>query len=243
MNIRQILLILGLSGTVFVLPAYVFAQSPTPGALQTQKIADLHTQCDSAVAARLASLNSDSSRINGLAKLSSDQKTKFSGQIQTNVSGLNSQKAKCDADVDLTTLRTDYKNVFLNFRIYAVFLPQTNLLVATDTMGTTTDKLQDLYNALQTRVQQAGNPSNLTSLLADMQSKIGDAKNQYNNAENLVMPLTPQSFNSDPTGTKTIFQNARNDIKTGAADLKAAFQDAQQIRAGLKLSSKPSATP
>jgi len=244
MRTKYLLISLGLMGSLLVNPGLALAQSvsPSPIAGQSQKLFDLRTKCDQAVDQRVTSLNSDSNRINGLVKLSSDLKSKYNGQIQTNISGLTTLKAKCDGDADLNTLKTDYKNVFLNFRIYAVFLPQTNLLTASDTMDVTADKLQDLYTKLQSRVQSAGNPANLTTLLADMQAKITAAKTQYSNAQSLVTPLTPQSFNTDPNGTKNIVTNAKNDIKAGAGYLKTAFQDAKDIRAALP-TTKPSPTP
>jgi len=234
-DIKKNLLVLGVLGSLLVLPSAAFAQtaSPTP-ATQAQRISDLHTKCDDAISQRLASLNSTSTRINGLAKLSASDKAKFSGEIATDLSGLTALKAKCDADTDLATLRADYQSVFTQYRIYAVFLPQLNLLVASDTMSVTTDKLNTLATDLQARIQTAGNPSNLTTLLADMQAKIADAKTQYGNVESQITPLTPNSFNTDPNGTKTIETNARGEIKTGSADLKAAYQDALQIRTGLK---------
>lgn len=224
---------------VLLAPTPIFAQSPTKTNLQSQRLTDIHTRCDDAISQRLTSLNDDLNRINNLTKLSTDSKTKFASLINANLGGLNSQKVKCDGDTDLSILKTDYKNVFLDFRIYAVFLPQTNILVAADTMGVTADQLQGIYNKLQIRVGQIGNPASLTKLLDDMQSKITDTKTQYTNAQNAVSNLTPQSFNSDPNGTKTSEQNALIDIKTGAQDLKAAFQDAKQIRTGLKTSASP----
>src|SRR5258708_3251178 len=105
MNFKHLAL-LGLTVSSLLLPTQVTAQSASSSANQAQKIATLHSQCDSAISDRLNSLNTASSKINGLAKLSTDEKSKFNNSIQTNISGLNSQKTKCDADTDLNTLRT-----------------------------------------------------------------------------------------------------------------------------------------
>lgn len=219
-----------------VFPGLILAQtaSASPNSNQIQRLSDLHTKCDSDINQRLTGLNSAQSRISGLAKLSPAQKNQFSSEIQADVTGLTTLKTKCDGDTDLKTLRADYQSVFTQFRIYAVFLPQLNLLAASDTMDVTTDKLSDLANKLQTRIQSAGNPSNLSSLLSDMNSKVTDARLQYQNVQSQITPLTPNSFNTDPNGTTSTEQNARSEIKTGASDLQAAFSDAKQIIQALK---------
>ncbi len=230
--------IFGLIGSLVVNPLISYAQTITPtngtNMSKADRLARFHTLCDNSVDQRVTVLNNALSRINGLKKLSQTQKSQFESQINTNITGLTSQKAKCDADTDLPTLRTDYRNVFLQFRIYVVFLPQIHLLVASDTMGVTADKLNDLANKLQDRINKAGNPSNLTTLLADMQSKIAYAESQYSTVQSMITPITPSSYNQDPNGTKAIEQTARGDIKTGASDLQGAFSDAKQIIQALK---------
>lgn len=234
------LIITSITVGLLMSPNLAFAQTVTPTPT-TDKMANLHSKCDSEIDKRLIDLNKALTRINSLKKLSSDQKAQYSSEINTDISGLTSLKAKCDADIDLTTLRSDYNSIFTQYRIYAVFLPQIHLLTASDTMGVTADQLSDLANKLQTRISQAGNPSNLTSLLSDMQAKIADSKTQYSDVESQVTPLTPQSFNTDPNGTKNILKNAHQEINTGAKDENTAWQDAKQIRDGLK--SSPIPTP
>ncbi len=112
-------------------------------------------------------------------------------------------------------------------------------------MGVTADNLTTLSEKLQTRIQTAQaagkNVSSLSSLLSDMNAKIASAKAQYVDVENQISPLTPASY---PGSTATL-QDARSKIKSGAADLKTAWQDAKQIVQGLKSLKKagPTASP
>lgn len=228
-------LLLSLLG-VLLFPSIALAQtaSPSGSTNQATRLATLHTACDDAISQRLASLNTLSTRIQGLQKLSASDKSNFLSQITADVNGLTSLKAKCDGDIDVPTLRTDYQSVFTQYRIYAVFIPQLNLLAASDVMGVTADLLSTYASKLAARIQASGNQSNLVSLLSDMQAKIADAKTQYASAQSQVISLTPNSFNTNPSGTKSTLQTAQGEIKTGAQDLKTAWSDAQQIRAGLK---------
>jgi len=186
-------------------------------------------------------------RLNGLQKLSSTQKQQYSSEVQTDITGLQQLLTQCTTDFNagnLQALRSDYKSIFTQYRIYAVFLPQLRLLIASDTMGVTADNLSSLATKLQARIQTAGSPSSLTSLLADMQAKISDSQTQYKNVESMVTPLTPNSYNTDPNGTTATFKTARADIKQGGTDLQTAFSDAKQIVQSLKGStSSPTVMP
>lgn len=201
---------------------------------QVAKIANIKSRADTEIDKRLASLNAAATRINAAKKLTTADKSNFSAQIQTDISNLTTLKTKIDADTDLATLRTDAKTIFADFRVYAVFLPQIHLLSAVDTMGVTADNLTAIATKLQTRIQtdqgKGKDVSQLQAWLADMQSKIADAKSLYIAVEAEVSPLTPAGY---PGATATL-KDARTKIKTGAADLRAAWQDARQIVGALK---------
>lgn len=225
-------------GILFTSPV-VFAQqatssSMTKGANQATRIATIKTKAEAEIDKRLASLHTAATKITAATKLSATDKATFSSQIQSNITTLTTLRAKIDADTDLPTLRTDAKSIYANFRIYAVFLPQVHMLATIDTMGVAVDNLTTLATKLQTRIQtaqQSGKDvSSVQRLLTDLQAKIADAKTQYQTVESEVASLTPASY---PGSTATL-QDARSKIKTGAADLRTAWQDAKQIVQGLK---------
>ncbi len=248
MNIKTAVTTIGISVILLASPLVAAAQTANPTlnpvrtANQAARLANLHTVADTAIANRLTSLGNALTRMNGLVKLSSTQKAQYSGEINADISGLNTLKAKCDADTDLATLRTDYRSIFTAYRIYVEFLPQVHLLIASDTMGVTADKLSDFAVKLQARIQTAGNPANLTGLLTDMQAKIADARTQYANVQSQITSLTPQSYDTNPTGTTATLKNARSEIRTGAADLQSAWSDAKQILAALKVNAPTTST-
>jgi len=249
MHTKTAIITIGLSVAMLAVPVVASAQTVTPAKGAVRKEANLtrlNTACTNAINQRLSSLNSANTRINGLVKLSSTQKQQYSGEITTDISGLQGVQTKCTNDFNASnvqSLRADYQSVFTQYRIYAEFLPQVHLLTASDTMSVTQTKLSDLATKLQSRIQSAGNSSNLTSLLSDIQAKVSDANTQYTNVESQVESLTPQSYDSNPSGTKSTFQNARSEIQTGASDLKTALSDAKQIIQALKSSNATTPTP
>ena len=205
----------------------------SPGLNSGQRLATVKTRALSEIDKRLASLNAALGRILASTKLSAADKANFTSQIQTNITNLKTLHAKIEADTDLTTLKADAKSIFADFRIYAVFLPQTHLLAAADTMGMTADKLASLSAKLQTKIDQSKQAGKdvtaLQNLLSDLNSKVADAKGLYTVVESEVAPLSPAGY----PGNLPILQDARSKIKAGAADLKTAWQDAKQIREGL----------
>lgn len=254
MNTKTTLITLATTGLLLLNPLNASAQTAVTASAKatavsikaTNKAAQLarvHVLADNAINLRLTALNSVATRISGLVKLSSDQKTQFNSEVTADINGLTSLKAKCDADTDLPTLRADYKTIYTTYRLYVEFLPQLHLLIAADTMGVTASKLADLASKLQIRIQTAGNPSNLTGLLSDLQAKVADSKSQYATVESQIINLTPQSFDNDPTGTKSTVLNARSELKQGGSDLRTAWSDAIQIFQALKASvANPSPT-
>ena len=119
----------GLTALILATPIAVFAQTVTPSAavrstLKTARLSTVNTRCQSAVSQRVTDLNSVTTRINALVRLSSIQKTQYAGEVATDVSALQGLQTQCTTDFNAgnaTALTTDYKNVFLQYRVYAEF--------------------------------------------------------------------------------------------------------------------------
>jgi seryl-tRNA synthetase len=177
-------------------------------------------------------------RVNSLTRLSADQKTALTNNINSNITGLTTLKAKIDADTDVTTALADVKSIYGTYRVYAEFDPQTNMLATSDTLTKAIDELTQLATKLQSRITDAGakgnNVDSLKTLLANMQAKIADAKTQQTTVQNNIANLSPSTYNSDPTGVRTTFTTSRTLLKTARTDLQTAIQDARQIILGLK---------
>ena len=253
--IRKILFIPLLALFLAILfSAVSFAQTTTPspspktGKNLDTRVTNLKSRGDLEITRRITSLNTLFSKINGLKKLSDAQKSTFTTNVQSEITTLTTLKSKIDADTDLATLKTDIMSIVQAYRVYLVYMPQIRILASADRMDVTADLLTTEALQLQTRITSAStgghDVTSLNSLLTDMNSKIADAKTQYQNATNLVTSLTPAGY----PGNKTSLVQGKTDIQTGAADLKTAHQDAMQIRTGLKAFSKivspsPSPTP
>lgn len=198
------------------------------------RTANLMARADAELTRRISSLNLLITKIGALKRLSAAQKTTFTNGVQTEITNLTALKAKIDADTDPTTLKTDVQSIVQDYRIFALYMPQIRILVASDVIETAADKLTDLATKLQAMIQaaqgQGKDATSLQTMLSDMTTKIADAKTQATNATNAVVGLTPAGF----PGNKTTLQSAEAMLKTAFQDLKAALQDARTIRQGLK---------
>ena len=103
-------------------------------------------------------------------------------------------------------------------------------MISADRATTITDNLSAIYTKLQTRVEQTkaeGNDvTSLNALLAEMGTKIADAKTQYSA---IIESVTSLDFQGYP-GNKSALSNARTKLNQLNDDLKAAYRNAIQIR-------------
>lgn len=213
-------------------PAQRFADKKAE--IQANRIEKLKEKANKEIERRLASLNKLIEKLNKIKRLSSGQKVSLINQIQTQINDLASLKSKIELDTDLETLKTDVQPIVKSYRIYLLFIPKIHILSAADVMQNTADKLNELAAKLQTRINDAKNAdknvSSLELLLTDMQNKIIDAKKQATDAQDAVLPLTPDGYPDN----KTTLQSARKMLQTGKHDLAQARIDAKKIVNGLK---------
>jgi predicted secreted protein len=203
------------------------------------RLAKIIATSDTAISARITDLNKLNSRIQALKNVSSTEKTSISNEVQTNISGLTSLKAKIDADTDVTTAQTDSKSIYGSFRIYALVIPQGYIAASADRVDTIVDMMTAISAKLQARItadQTAGkNVTALQASLTDLNAKIADAKTQASTAQSGIASLTPDQGNKTQLDANiAALKASRANIKTATHDLTAARQDAKSIIQGLK---------
>lgn len=245
MNIPKVLLFLLL--LFLMTPVSCFAQTSSSSAVppgrsnagvadNAQAMTNLKNRANQEIERRVAPLNRVITKINGLKKLTTEQKTSLTTLVQTEITNLTNLKAKIAAASDMQTLRADVQSIITSYRVYALFIPQIELLAAANTLSDVSDTFTTIATNLQSQIQIAQNigkeVSLLTTLLTDMQSKITDATTQAQNVISAVLPLSPSGY----PGNKVTLQNARGMLRTGRSDLQLARQDIKSIIQGLKTS-------
>lgn len=203
-------------------------------ASEAQLLQKLKERGDKEIARRIAGLNHLMDKINGMSKLTADQKAAFASEVNQNISDLNALKAKIDADTDLQTLKTDIKSIVDSYRIFALVMPQINILGTAERTIEVANKMSTFAGKLQVRITEAEQNGKdvavLKLALADMQAKITDAQTQATNAEDAVMNLDPSGY----PGNRTSLEQGWKDLKTAREDFGAASKDGKKIVEGLK---------
>src|SRR3989344_3472664 len=191
---------------------------------------------------QITNLKQRADKENTMKRLTDQQRSNFSSQIQTEISNLNNLKIKIDGDTDLATLRADVKSIVASYRVYALFIPQIRLFAAAGKTTNIADQMSLLAGKLQIRIQNASaqgkNVTALQTTLSDMQTKIADAKTQSQNVMKTVVVLSPAGYPAN----KTVLLDARAILKTAHQDLVLARKDAGTIVKQLK-SLNTSASP
>jgi len=191
---------------------------------------DLKQRAQKEITRRTSFLSELITQLNSIKKISSAEKADLQSQIQTQIDGLNALQIKINGDTDNTTLKADVKSIINDYYIYLFFRVKVNLLIAADRTSATSDKMNQIYAKLQTRINQAqvagDDVTNPKLLLTDINAKITDANTQITAAQTELTSLTTQGY----PGNKSTLEDAREKIKTAVTDLKAAYKDALQIR-------------
>src|SRR5690242_19409962 len=193
--------------------------------------------------AALTKLNDKASEQVAAGHITSSQSSAIQADVTSNQSGLTALKSKLDAETAADAARQDVRNIYTQFRIFAVVLPRDYHEIVLDIMTNVRAKLAGLEPKLQQAIVSAppGEQQQLNTLYSDYTAKVDAASAQITNANGLVSSFTPDNFNNNQATYHTNWLNFRSDILAGRADLRQAASDLHQMAQLLK-SSTPSAT-
>lgn len=190
-------------------------------------------KADTLITNRLDSLNTTSNRIQSDTRLSANEKSSLTANIQQEVSGLMALKAKIDADTDATTARTDAKQIITNYYIYEVFEPKVRLLITLNNMETTLGYVQalvpQLQNLINTLKSQGKDVSQLQPLLDDVSTQLTTIDTTIGTDITTVQNVSV----SNNTTAKATFSKVRQDIsqviKGGYAKIRSDFSQMRPL--------------
>lgn len=220
-------------------PAFALAQ-PSSSAATTNKIGMIKEKADAEIQRRIDSINDLITKIQGLKRLSDSDKTNLINMANSMIASLNSLKTKIDADTDLTTLRTDRQDIFTQYRIYMLFMPQLRIYVAADRIDDTVTLMQQVLTKLDRRATTSTEQNELT----DAQNKLTDAQNQAQNAINAIKNLQPdQGNNGVASSNKQALLTAKGYIMTAISDLQTARHDFATVISQIKGVGSPNPSP
>jgi len=248
-----IVIIVGVSIILSATPALAqvgSAATGTPGSKMTveQRIVKRKEKANQEINRRLASLAKLKTIIQNMKHITDTQKASLTATIDAQVASLTALKTKIAADTDLNTLKTDQKQITQSHRIYALVLPQVQILAAANRALNVSELLMALTLKLEERINKAASEgkavTSLQTALTDMKAKIADAKVQAEAAITAVVSLTPDNGDqAKATLNRQALLDGRAKLKAARVANNAAKQQAQVIRQGLRGFGTATTTP
>lgn len=225
--------------------APVFAQdtavtvSATANANLEARIVTAKERANQEITRRINQLNEMNTKVQAMKHVSATQKSTISATVQAEIASLTTLQAKIAADTDLATVRADIQALHQEYRIFALVIPQSRIMVAADRVLTTVPTYTTFATTLQTAITQAQSNGNdvtaVTASLAEMNAKIANATAQAQAAITAVAALVPDQGNETVRASNTAALKAASaNIKTAVKDLQTARQNAASIAAALK---------
>jgi hypothetical protein len=229
---KYIIPTLALAISITVIPTH---QASAATLTQAQLIA----KSDTAITARIASLNKLSTNLTKFKHLTTDQRASITGSIQSSINAMTTLKTKIDADTDMTTLETDAASITKDYRIYALVMPSSATLAAADNAMANLATYQTILATLQTKITAATTAGKNTAALQashdDAAAKLADATTQSQNLINAITGLKPDMGDSTVAASNKVqITAAKTARKAMTADITAARKDIASIRTALK---------
>ncbi|OGK63067.1 hypothetical protein A2334_00315 [Candidatus Roizmanbacteria bacterium RIFOXYB2_FULL_38_10] len=188
-----------------------FAQAvinPTRGALREERRAEIQTtrtqlkknRAYQEIDRRVTSLNGLINRLNAIKRITAEQRTTLTTQVQAEIDKLTSLKTQIESETDPAKLLELKKSIILSYRIYVVFMPKIQIMAHADRILTVIDEMKE------------------KTTNADVISKLDLASAKANEAITTVISLTPDGYPDN----KAQMKDAREMLKEALQYLKDA---------------------
>lgn len=214
------------------------AQKQAQAAANQARLARIITRGNAEINRRLATLKTLDAKISSATKLTPADAATLSATVNTDITNLTSLETKLDADTTVSAAISDAQSIINSYRVYALVVPQINIIKAADDQQLAEGKLSALSTKLSARItaaQQKGtNVTALLASLADLNSKVAAAQTISSSIESGVIGLVPSDYNSN----HSVLSGDGSQLKTAQGYIKAAIADAQEIISQLPTSSQ-----
>ncbi len=201
---------------------------------QGERLTAVKQRADRMIVDRINELDRLLSRIQTDQRLSSDDKTSLSSDIQTDINGLTALKAKVDADTDLNTAKTDAKQIITSYYIYKMFVPKTRLMIIINNLQSLTQNLQaitpQIQNIINTLKSQGKDVSSLQSLLNDIDNRLQTITSTLSTDKTEV-----QAVSATTTDPNSVFTQVRKDLASVRTSFAGIRNDISQMRVDFRV--------
>jgi hypothetical protein len=185
------------------------------------------------IATRLTALEKLKTDAKNNKALTEQQQDIIVNDANTNENGLNALKKQLDAETSLKPALADVKNIYVQFRIFAVVLPRDYGEIELFHEQNVSQRMTDAEVTINDLIQKDQNGKNIAQIKTldqDYTNKLNDAGTNMKNAQGLIPSLVPANY----PGTNSTLKTYHQDLKTARLDLQGAAKDLHQMNQLLK---------
>jgi hypothetical protein len=225
-----------LTATAIATPA-ALAASPSASAATANTavvLSNIKAKAAAAISLRESALQATISAVNANHSLTTGDRATVLATLNNDVAGLNALGPVIQADTTVVQATADYRSIFLNFRVFALALPQTRLAAAADDLtGTVIPHLTDAQTrlaALLAGPESAKDTPAVQAAMADLGKQISAITSDTSGLASQVLSYHPADWNANPT----ILAQPRADLVSARAAAIQARADITDVVAVLK---------
>jgi hypothetical protein len=184
-----------------------------------------------AVTRRVLALRERLTAANSIGRLSEDNRSDLSTQLQEQINGLTSLSARIQGDADEPTLRADTQRIVTDYRVYVLTIPKTRGVVVADIVLVAADRLTKIADRLAAGIDQAkGDTAEAEADLALLRSRLAAVDATVTPIPDALLALHPAGYPAN----HAVLEQARQSLRTSRSDLTDAASLARRVIADLK---------
>ncbi len=193
-------------------------------------------QVEAELTGRVTQLNALLSEVNNTANhlTTSDRQTLATDISTVELPGIQGLLTHVQQDTICLELRADARAMVLDYRVYMVMTPQTHLTIVADDETSIEGVFESYVPTITAAIQRA---QALGHDVTAAQNAFTDMSDQVTAAQTATTGLDVQLLAQTPQGAPgnwQVFLAARTSVTNARDDLRAAYADAQQIKADLQ---------
>ena len=234
LSIFIFILILAYSNT----SSAVVATSTKAESKEEAKKERIKTSADKLLDQRIDSLNKLKDRLSEMKNLTDTDQSAINTLINNAITELNNVRTAIENATSSEATKEARESITKKYRIYALLMPQLNIIASSDRMTTMVSMLNVVAAKIESRLSSASSTASLGSTdinnankaLIDMKTKLADAQNNAQSAVTQASGLVADD------GDKTVAESnlkalkeARSKIKSAQTSLVTAKKDAESI--------------
>lgn len=207
-------------------------------AIEEKKIERVKTAADKELDKRIEDLGKVADRIKEFKNLGDTDKATITSQINGLIGSLNSLRAEIETTTSTTSLKQARESIKNNYRIYALAIPQINIVASADRMITLVSMMNIVGAKLESKISTLATSTAITSAniasakksLSEMKDKLVEAQKLAQDAVLVVSVLVPdQGDKTVMDSNLAVLKDARTKIKNAQANIAAVKKSAETI--------------